>query len=206
MANNKKPRKKYNPQKYEDVIHPLEHVSGLLGQYRTVIYTAINENKFTIDNLVHEGVLLYRWIYIHLQMLPEYDIVPVREWIENEFTKLANITTNAELNEIKNRKIKIHWTIKIQILALIENCYSLIIGIRSRTKYAKIFNEALVLSNMRINLIAPQMKRFIDENSTKEAMQDCRARIFRNEIRQMKENGSKAYYDETGDIKFTKIS
>mgnify|MGYP000072328625 CR=1 FL=1 len=178
----KKRNKKYNPNKNDDFIHPLEHQTGVIVQYKNTIENALSSNSFTVNNLVNEGILCYRWIYIVNQMQPDIDTDPIRDWIENETAKLVNITTNAELQEIKHRKIKIHWKIRDMLLAFVDVAYKCICSIRSRLQYAKIFNEAMIRSY------------------TKEAMADCRRRIHKQEIERQKKLGNKAFFSDTGDI------
>lgn len=196
----KKRNKKYNPNKNDDFIHPLEHQTGLLIQYKNTIEKALSNNNFTIDNLVNEGILIYRWIYIVNQMQPDIDTTLVRDWIENETAKLININTNAELQDIENRKIKIHWQTRDILLAFVDVAYKCICSIRSRLQYAKIFNEAMIRSNIRVKLLATHMSKFVDDKYTAEAMADCRRRIYKQEIEKQKRVGNKAFFTDTGDI------
>lgn len=184
----KKRNKKYNPNKstqfYEqkiaqikDVIKPEEHTNGLLTQQKQLLIDVISNNKITIDILLNEIQLIYQWTFMCNRMTPDVDTSEIIQWIEKQYAKLEHIQTVDELNAIRNDKIIMHYTKKDLFLAFIEHMYEQICSIKSRTEYAILFKDALVMNNLRIGLIAKHMRRFFNQDATQEALKDCRERI-----------------------------
>jgi hypothetical protein len=204
MAKEKKKRnKKYNPNKSDDYINPMEHVASNLKVKSLDTKQLLLNNSFTIDHLLNEGLAIYYRTYIYDQLSPDYNASNVRSWVEKEFDKLDNIQTRGELNQILSRKIKIHWQVRDLLLEFIDEIDKLTCGITSRNMYAKLCNEAYIRASMRTNLVANSMLKFINQADISEAQDSCRRRLKRDELVKAKKEGKIAYFDDTGDIIIT---
>jgi hypothetical protein len=200
---NKKRNKKYNPLRRDDYISRIEHLSSTLTPNSIKIKNILLENNFTVKDLISYGMMLYQQTYMYDQLTPDFNASNVRNWIEKEFNKLNDIKTKDELKPILSCKIKIHWKIRDLLVQFIEEIYTLTCGITSRNTYAKIINEAIICSNIRINLVATSMRKFVDIKDVMTSQESCRKRLKRNELIQAKQDGKIAYFDETGDIVIT---
>ena len=206
MAKERKKRnKKYNPNKSNEYINPLEYIGDPIKIYNLRLKETLINNNFTVKNLIFEGFRLYEQSYFYDQLSNDFNASNIRAWVEKEFDKLDNINTKKELDAILSRKIKIHWQIRDLLIQFIDELDVLTCAIKSRTMYAKIYNESIIRRNIRINLVARSMKKFLDVNSVSEAQNDCRIRLKHKELQLAKKEGKIAYFDETGDIIITDI-
>ena len=201
----KKRNKKYNPNKSDDFIHPMEHMSGALAQFRKEITILLQNNKITVGYLVDEFTLLHRWCY--LTVLPNYNefgALHIRDMIEKIYLKYDDLTKET-LALRRNEIVKIIKPHRELLILLIEHCFNMIISIKSRLEYAKVTREFLSLSSIRINTEAKHMQKFINVDSVDGAMKDCRKRIYKNEIIRNKKQNKVVYFDDTGDICYRSV-
>lgn len=204
MAKEKKKRnKKYNPLRCNDYVNPIEHISSRLKSNVDKITKTLLENNFTVKNLVGDGIELHQQTYIYDQLSPDFNASNVRNWVEKEFDKLDNINTREELEAILSRKIKIHWQMRDLLVQFIDEIDKMTSAIKSRSEYAGVINEAIIRSNMRINLVATSMRKFVDIKDVMSSQMDCRRRLKIDELIKAKKEGKIAYFDETGDIVIT---
>lgn len=196
----KKRNKKYNPNKNDDFINPMEHMGGALIKFRDETIKLLQDNKITVGYLVDEFTLLHRWCY--LTVLPTYNefgALHIRDMIEKIYLKYDDLTKET-LPLRRNEIVKIIKPHRDLFILLIEHCFTMITSIKSRLEYAKVTREFLSLSSIRICEEAKHMIKFINKDSVNEAMKDCRKRIHKEQIIMNKRQGKVAFFDDTGDI------
>jgi len=186
MPTSKKPKKKYVKKINSDIINPQEHINGLQGQFKHIASHALKNNNFTVNDLLNEGLLLYRWAFVYAQLMPEYSIIEICEFIEKQFLQLHEIektivkeNKEEEVKRIRAMKINISEETRELLLFFIDEVYKAFFLIKTRTQYAKIMKEAIVNSNLRIGLCAKHMNRFINRKDVEEELNLCRNKLAR---------------------------
>ena len=177
MPTSKKPKKKY-VKKVSDIIHPFEHTRSFQGQYKPIAINALQKSDFTYQDLLDIGLLLYRWIFIYQQLNDEYSTEEVCDFLEQEFLKLYELHKTADsIATIKKTKVELSEDIRELLLFFFEEAYQSFFLIRTRTQYAQVMKEAIILSNMRTVIIAKHMRHFIDEDFVRQELDRCRSKL-----------------------------
>ena len=177
MPTSKKPKKKY-VKKVSDIIHPFEHTRSFQGQYKPIVINALQKSDFTYQDLLDIGLLLYRWIFIYQQLNDEYSTEEICDFLEQEFLQLYKLHKTADSVEtIKKQKINLSDDMRELLLLFVEEAYQSFFLIHTRTQYAKVMKEAIILSNMRIVLVAKHMRHFIDEDFVRKELDRCRSKL-----------------------------
>lgn len=197
MKIKKKRTKKYYAYKIRDDFIPFfEHQTSLFANFFNEIDNKLK--NFTFNNLINEGVMIYRFTFLYDVMNIEECAQEIRKIFDKYFIKYESNTNQSLIILLKEEEREI-------ILFFLKCLKIQLFGIKSRQLYAKYMKETIINCNIYATLEATWLLKWIDMENVEDALKTCRKRIEIIDIIKNKKVGKIPYFGDDGSIQYATL-